>query len=428
MAQQREIFTRGATERGLAKERAVVLFDQMEKFAGYGFNKSHSAAYALVAYQTAYLKAHHAAAFMAANLSALMDDTDKVHILHDDALKNGLAIDPPDINACAYRFVPVDAKRIRYGLGGVKGTGEGAIANIVARREEGGPYTGLADFCRRVDRRIVNRRAMEAFIKAGAFDSIEPNRASLLASLAAAIEAADHAEQFASQTSLFGEASTATASFQLTPAPMWGERERLTNEKQSLGFYLSGHPFNAYRQELRRVASTPLANLAVTMEPVNMAGVIYGVQVRNSRRGRMAILTLDDGSARVEVVVFGELFHERRAIIQEDQVVVVKGRIFPDEFSGGLRITADSLMDLAEVRAAHARLLRLSINGQADSARLKALLAQYSGGKCSVAIRYRNALGECDIRLPETCRVKVSGPLLDSLAEWLDEKNVEVVY
>jgi DNA polymerase-3 subunit alpha len=428
MAQQREIFTRGAVERGLAEERAVVLFDQMEKFAGYGFNKSHSAAYALIAYQTAFLKAHHPAAFMAANLSAVMDDTDKVQILHDDAGKNGLVVDPPDINACAYRFVPVDPKRIRYGLGGVKGTGEGAIENIVARRSEGGPFTGLAEFCRRVDRRMVNRRAMEALVKAGAFDSIEPNRASLLASLGPAIEAADHAEQFASQTSLFGESSTATASFQLTPASPWGERERLMNEKQSLGFYLSGHPFNAYRQELRRVASTPLANLAPTMEPISMAGVIYGVQVRNSRRGRMAILTLDDGSARVEVVVFGELFHERRAIIQEDQVVVVKGRIFPDEFSGGLRITADSLMDLAEVRAAHARLLRLSINGQADSAKLKALLAQYSGGKCSVSIRYRNSLGECDIRLPESCRVKVSGPLLDSLAEWLDEKNVEVVY
>jgi len=159
-----------------------------------------------------------------------------------------------------------------------------------------------------------------------------------------------------------------------------------------------------------------------------LAGVIYGVQVRNGRRGRMAILTLDDGSARVEVVVFGELFHEKRAVIQEDQVVVVKGRVFPDDFSGGLRITADQVMDLAEVRAAHARLLRLCINGQADSARLKALLAQYAGGQCHVAIRYRNAQGECDIRLPESCRVKVSGPLLDSLAQWLDEKNVEVVY
>ena len=275
---------------------------------------------------------------------------------------------------------------------------------------------------------MVNRRAMEALIRAGAFDAIEPNRASLLASLGAAIEGADHAEQFASQTSLFGGAGGATEAFELTRAPMWAERERLQNEKQSLGFYLSGHPFNAYRDELRRFARTPLANLAPQMEPVMLAGVIYGVQMRNSRRGRMAILTLDDGSARVEVVVFGELFHEKRAVVQEDQVVVVKGRIFPDEFSGGLRITADQLMDLAEVRAAHARLLRLCINGQADSAKLKSLLAQYAGGQCHVAIRYRNAQGECDIRLPESCRVKVSGPLLDSLAEWLDEKNVEVVY
>ena len=428
MALQREIFTKGATERGLAKDRAVTLFDQMEKFAGYGFNKSHSAAYALIAYQTAYLKAHHAAPFMAANLSAVMDDTDKVQILHDDALKIGLAIDPPDINAGGYRFHPIDMKRIRYGLGGVKGTGHGAIENIVARRDDAGPFTSLADFCRRVDRRIVNRRAMEALIKSGSFDKVESNRASLLASLGAAIDAAEHAEQFAAQTNLFGEASTATGSFTLTPAPVWSERERLVNEKQSLGFYLSGHPFNAYRDELRRVARTPLANLQATLEPVMMAGVIYGVQMRNSRRGRMAILTLDDGSARVEVVVFGELFHEKRAVIQEDQVVVVKGRIFPDEFTGGLRITADSLMDLAEVRSAHARLLRLSINGQADSAKLKSILTQYAGGRCSVAIHYRNASGECDIKLPESCRVKVSGPLLDSLAEWLEEKNVEVVY
>ncbi|MFZ3322276.1 MAG: DNA polymerase III subunit alpha [Usitatibacter sp.] len=428
MAQQREIFTQGAVERGLAKDRAVTLFDQMEKFAGYGFNKSHSAAYSLIAYQTAYLKAHHAAAFMAANMSLLMDDTDKVQILHDDAVKNGLAIEPPDINASTYRFMPMDAKRIRYGLGGVKGTGQGAIENIVARREDAGPFTGLADFCKRVDRRIVNRRAMEALIKSGSFDKIEPNRASLLASLGAAIDAAEHAEHFAAQTNLFGESSGAADTFTLTPAQMWGERERLVNEKQSLGFYLSGHPFNAYRDELRRVARTPLASLQATMEPVMMAGVIYGVQMRNSRRGRMAILTLDDGSARVEVVVFGELFHEKRSVIQEDQVVVVKGRIFPDEFTGGLRITADGLMDLAEVRSAHAKLLRLSINGQADSAKLKSLLAQYGGGRCNVSIHYRNASGECDIRLPDSCRVKVSAPLLDSLTEWLEEKNVEVVY
>jgi DNA polymerase-3 subunit alpha len=428
MAAQRAIFKEGAAKNGLSAHKADEIFDLMEKFAGYGFNKSHAAAYALLAYQTAYMKAHHLSAFMAANLSAVMDDTDKVQLFYDDARAHGLEILPPDVNQSSYRFVPLDAKRIRYGLGAVKGTGEQAIQNVVAARREAGPFTGLADFCRRVDRRIVNRRAMEAMIRAGAFDAIEPNRATLLASLGAAIEAAEHGEQFKQQVSLFGAPGEAAADFHLTQAPMWGERERLQNEKVSLGFYLSGHPFNAYRDELRRFARTPLAGLQASMEPVMLAGVIYGVQMRNSRRGRIAILTLDDGTGRVEVVVYGELFQEKRAAVQEDQVIVVKGRVFPDEFSGGLRITADQLMDLAELRAAYARLLRLKINGQADSARLKSLLAQYAGGQCHVAIRYRNAAGECDIRLPESCRVKVSAPLLDSLAEWLDEKNVEVVY
>jgi DNA polymerase III subunit alpha len=249
----------------------------------------------------------------------------------------------------------------------------------------------------------------------------------MLASLGNAIEAAEKGEQFAAQVSLFGGGGDAEA-FEMVKAAPWAERERLQNEKQSLGFYLSGHPFNAYRDELRRVARTPLANLQPSYEPVLMAGVIYGVQVRNGRRGRMAILTLDDGTARIEVVVFGELFHERRAIIQEDQVVVVRGKIFNDEFSGGLRITADQVLELAEVRAEHARLLRLSMNGQADAGKLKEILAQYGGGKCHVAIRYRNAAGECDIKLPESCKVRISAPLLDSLSQWLEEKNVEVVY
>jgi DNA polymerase-3 subunit alpha len=428
MAKQRAIFKEGAARNGLSGFKADEIFDLMEKFAGYGFNKSHAAAYAVLAYQTAYMKVHHLAAFMAANLSLVMGDTDKVQVFYDDARDHGLEILPPDINASEYRFVPLDAKRLRYGLGAVKGTGEQAIESIVAARATAGPFLDLADFCRRVDRRLVNRRAMEALVRSGSFDSLEANRASLLASLGNAIEAAERGEQFAAQSSLFGGAGGAPEAFELVPAAPWGERERLVNEKQSLGFYLSGHPFNAYREELRRFARTPLANLAPQMEPVTLAGVIYGVAVRNSRRGRMAVLTLDDGSARVEVVVFGELFHQKRAVIQEDQVVVVRGKVFPDEFSGGLRITADDVMDLAEVRGAYARLLRLCINGQADSAKLKALLAQYAGGQCHVAIRYRNAQGECDIRLPESCRVKVSAPLLDSLAQWLDEKNVEVVY
>jgi len=429
MAKQRESFLKGATERGLEESRATVLFDQMEKFAGYGFNKSHSAAYALVAYQTAYLKAHFPAAFCAANLSAVMNDTDKVQVIFDDARANGLEVLPPDVNEGGYRFAPLDARRVRYGLGAVKGTGEQAIANIVAAREAGGPFRDLGDFCRRVDRRIVNRRAMEALVKSGAFDAIEPNRASLLASLGAALELAEKAERFAQQTSLFGGAEEAAAeAFELMRVPDWPERERLLAEKQSLGFYLSGHPFSEWRDEIRRVARTPLAELRPANEPQMAAGVIYGVTMRNSRRGRMAVLTLDDATARLEVVVFGELFHEKRAVIQEDQVVVVQGRASQDDFSGGIRFSADKLMDLAEVRSAYARALRLSINGQADSAKLRALLAPYLGGKCPVAIRYRNAHGECDIRLPDEYKVKVSAPLLASLGEWLSEGNVEVIY
>ncbi len=429
MAQQRSIFKDGALKNGLTEAKAEQIFDLMEKFAGYGFNKSHAAAYALVAYQTAFLKAHHLSAFMAANLSAVMDDTDKVQLFHDDARAQGLEVLPPDINASGYRFRPLDGKRIRYGLGAVKGTGEQAIANLVAAREAGGPFRDLGDFCRRVDRRIVNRRAMEALVKAGSFDPLEPNRASLLASLGAALELAEKGEQYKQQTSLFGgPAEAAAEAFELQRTPPWPERERLLAEKQSLGFYLSGHPFNTWREELRRVARTPLASLVPANEPQMAAGVIYGVAVRNSRRGRMAVIQLDDGSARVEVVVYGELFHERRAAIQEDQVVVVKGRVSPDEFSGGIRITADELMELAQVRSHYARALRLSINGQADSARLKSILAPYAGGKCAVSIRYRNAGGECDIRLPDAYRVKVSEPLLASLNDWLTERNVEVVY
>ncbi len=429
MAQQREIFLKGATERGLEEKKATILFDQMEKFAGYGFNKSHSAAYALVAYQTAYLKAHYPAAFCAANLSAVMNDTDKVQVIFDDVRANGLQVAPPDVNEGGYRFAPLDARRVRYGLGAVKGTGEQAIENIVAAREAGGPFRDLGDFCRRVDRRVVNRRAMEALVKAGAFDSIEPNRASLAASLGAAIELAEKAERFAQQTSLFGGAEETTAeAFELMRVPDWPERERLLAEKQSLGFYMSGHPFSAWKGEIRRVARTPLAELRPANEPQMAAGVIYGVAMRNSRRGRMAVLTLDDGSARVEVVVFGELFHEKRAVIQEDQVVVVQGRVSQDDFSGGIRFTADKLMDVAEVRSVYAKAIRLSINGQADSARLRSLLAAYQGGNCAVAIRYRNAQGECDIRLPDQYRVKVSAGLLASLSEWLSERNVEVVY
>jgi len=220
--------------RGIPQAKATEVFELMAKFADYGFNKSHAAAYALVAFQTAYFKAHHPAAFMAANMSAIMDDTDKVQQFHEDAIANALEVLPPDIQASEYRFVPIDGKRIRYGLGAVKGTGESAIEHIIAARAAG-PFADLFDFCRRVDRRIVNRRVIEALVRAGAFDAINTHRASLLASVGIAMEAAEQQSRSASQVSLFGEASAAAEGPKLVEAASWDESERLQNEKLALG-------------------------------------------------------------------------------------------------------------------------------------------------------------------------------------------------
>ena len=260
MALQRDIFVTGAEKNQLARPKAVQLFDLMEKFAGYGFNRSHSAAYALVAYQTAYFKAHHASAFMAANLSLVMDDTDKVKAFYDDAVAQGLAILPPDINTSGYRFRPVDVGSIRYGLGGIKGTGEAAINAIVAARDAGGPFADLFDFCRRVDKRIVNRRVVEALVRAGAMDTIDPRRSSLFASVGVALDAGERAIAAASQVSLFGEETASHLAAMITTRE-WTEAERLTQEKLALGFYLSGHPYTAYASELSAIIRTSLATL-----------------------------------------------------------------------------------------------------------------------------------------------------------------------
>ncbi len=278
MDAQRDVFVAGAEKNGLARGKATELFNLMDKFAGYGFNKSHAAAYALLAYQTAYMKAHHNAAFMAANLSAVMDDTDKLRQFRDDAVANGLTVLPPDINASVYRFVPVDLKTVRYGLGGVRGTGQGAIEAILAARGDATravPFTDLFDFCRRVDKRVVNRRCIEALVRAGAFDGVNPNRASLLASAGRAIEAAEQAERAASQSSLFGEADAAhTAGLVLIETRPWDLRQRLMEEKAALGYCLSGHLFSVHERELKGFPRTPLAKLASAGERVWIAGVV----------------------------------------------------------------------------------------------------------------------------------------------------------
>jgi DNA polymerase-3 subunit alpha len=432
MAKQRTIFMEGALKNGMQPQAANELFDRMEKFSGYGFNKSHSAAYAYVAYQTAYLKAHFPAEFMAANMSCVMDFTDKVQQLFEDCKAIGLTVMAPDINAGTYRFKPIDEKTIRYGLGAVKGTGRGAIDNIVSARDKGGAFKDLLDFVRRIDRHVVNRRAIEALIKGGAFDAIEPNRLALMTSLPKAIELAEKADRDAQQVSLFGDAAAGGLDvLTLNAVQPWSERDRLLNEKQALGFYLSGHPFTAYEREIRQIVKTPLIDIKPKNEMLMMAGILYEQRVRNGKRGRMCIITLDDGTARVEAVVYNEVFDRKRAIMVDDQPLIIRGKVTADDFSGGMRVIVDEMLSIDDARR-HVRAMTLKMNGQADSDKLRRILSPHLApnqpNSCAVTIEYNNGVAESTIPLPEAWRVRVSDPLLQSLYDWLTPANVDLRY
>jgi len=442
MAQQRDIFVSGAVNNNLSEEKATELFGLMEKFAGYGFNKSHAAAYALIAFQTAYLKAHYPAEFMAACLSADMDDTDKVQIFVEDSIANGLTILPPDINLSDYRFVPVDGKTIRFGLGAVKGTGESAVNSIIAVRGQTGPFSDLFDFCNRADRRIANRRVMESLIRVGAFDTIDTNRASLIASVGVAIESAEQMSRAASQTNLFGETGDHShLQTQLIQTEAWSEREKLHQEKIALGYYFSGHPFDTYAAELKRFIRTRLDRLNPSREPQLIAGIIHSVRVQMTRRGRMCVINLDDGKARVELVVFSELFDAHRAWLKEDQLLIAEAKISNRNYNGEegdeLRITAEQLYDLAGIRSRFAKQLRIRCDsvtlGQIST--LKTLLMPFSpqaqksyANYCPVTIAYHNEFASSDLELGNDWRVYVHDDLLQSLKVHFRDGNIEVGY
>jgi DNA polymerase-3 subunit alpha len=435
MAQQRDIFTAGAEKNDLSKGKATQVFDLMEKFAGYGFNKSHAAAYALLAYQTAFMKQHHTAAFAAANLSAMMDDTDKVRQFHEDAVANGITVLPPDVHASDYRFVPVDRKTVRYGLGAVRGTGESAIAAVIEARKAG-PFKDLFDFCRRVDKRMVNRRVVEALVRAGAFDSLDANqdrgRARLLASVARAIEGAEQAERNASQNSLFGEAEIPRGgAHAYVDAAPWDLKQKLMEEKTALGFYLSAHLFSVYEREIAGFPRTALAKLAPSQYQVTIAGIVASARTQMTRRGRMMVVMLDDGTAQLEISVFNELFDRHRDKLKEDALLIVQGKAQKDDFSGGLRVTAEELMDLETLRAKYAGRLKISMNGEADAKRLQQILSPYRAngdGSCKVVVRYQKSGAECEIALGDTWRVRPEERLLAELSAWLTPENVQVSY
>ena len=446
MARHRSIFIAGARDNGVRDNVAAEMFDLMEKFAGYGFNKSHAAAYALVAYQTAYLKAHYPAAFAAANLSAVLDDTDKVQDLIADARASGLTVLSPDIATGLWRFEPVDDHTIRYGLGAIKGTGAAAIAEIERARQDG-PFEGLLDLCRRVDRHVVNRRVLEALVRAGCFDRPEPNRAALLASVGRAIELAERAAASAGQASLFGaEGEQAVARLDLVAVPAWSERERLAQEKLALGFYFSGHLFFEFEPEARRIAPTRLADVKQSRDSLRVCGIVVSVRQQNTRRGRMCAVLLDDGSAQLEVAVFSDLFERRRVLLKEDALLFVTGRARFDEFSQRLAVTADDLMDLAQARSAAHAALRIEVRSGTDAAGLKDVLAAYRGSKgagangesqgvepeaaggCRVVVAYSNGAAQVEIPLPDAWRVRAEDSLIEDLRAQSTVCSVEFAY
>jgi len=434
MDAQRSIFVEGAVKNGTPARQAEEVFNLMEKFASYGFNKSHAAAYALVAYHTAYLKAHYPAAFLAATMSADMNNTDSVHIFYDDCAPNGIEVLPPDINQSDFRFQPVNDKQILYGLGAIKGTGMAAIEVILAARRQDGPFKDLFDFCARLDLRKVNRRVIESLIRAGAFDKLEPDRAALLAGVSLAISAAEQSGAASGQNSLFGAISDSAAHV-LPQVEAWSDAERLQQEKSALGFYLSGHPYLGYQQELAAFVRGNLASLSPQEQPQLLAGVVTGIRIRMTSRGKMAIVTLDDTSARTEIVVGNELLNQNAHLIKEDLLLIVEGRVSNDDFSGGIRVNARKLFDLPSARSVHASLLKISCNGQADAGRLKEMLTPYcrrDGGEerrgCAVKVEYHNHGARVELMLGDAWRVELHDELLSGLRRWLSEDNVRVLY
>lgn len=454
MAKQRAIFTKGAIERGVEAETATYIFDLMEKFAGYGFNKSHSAAYALLTYQTAWLKTHYPAPFMAAVLSSDMAHTDKVVIFVEDCRALKIPLLPPDINRSVYQFTVNTKGEIEYGLGAIKGVGEAAIQSIVEAREQK-PFVDLFDFCSRVDLRKVTRRVTEALIRSGSFDSFGKHRALQFDYLEDAIHSAEQRakNKLQGQVDLFGDSLTeedlGVSDLDRNVAP-WDKEEILAGEKETLGFYLSGHPLEQYVRELEALA-TPIRELRPEKNRrVSIAGMIVNCRTLLTRKGdRMAFLTLEDRTGRQEVAVFSDTYNEKRELLVKDNLVVIEGEISPDEFSGGLKMRCMDLFDWDTACARMAKYLKIELradtfnqefteklawalkdnnvpnNGSNNGPNNSSKTVDFS---CPVRVFYERQGAKSVLKLGDEWRVKPSKMLLQKLKELEGCELVEVQY
>ncbi len=456
MAKQRGIFLRGAEKAGVNTETATFIFDLMEKFAGYGFNKSHSAAYAVLAYRTAWLKAHYPAAFMAAVLSTDMDNTDKVVTLIDECAAMDIEVAVPDINHSGYAFVVSGPRTIRYGLGAIKGVGRGAIEGLIAERSAGGAFAGIVDLCQRIDLQKLNRRVMEALIRAGAMDSLGVGRAALLAQLPAAMKLAeqDANASAAGQDDMFGFSGTGPQTDELPVPPNGGhdrdapgedppelsEKERLDGEFDTLGLYLTGHPITRYEKDLPQLAGTRIADLGdgqpmgngrhqyAIVRKVTVAGVV----LKMGKRGNRVTLQLDDRSGRVEVTLFDEAYQEFGHLLQVKAVLVIHGGLRYDDFSNGWQITAKKIQDIDAAREQMARKLIIEWQGQQDGQQfvheLKGTLRPYLDGHCGVWVRYTGSGAKALLALGDDWQVRPTRELLDKLDKLVGGEHLKLVY
>lgn len=433
MAQQREIFCKGAVERGVDSEVATYIFDLMEKFAGYGFNKSHSASYALIAYQTAWLKAHYPAAFMAAVLSSDMDRTEKVILFLEECRSQKLHVAPPDINKSYYFFKMIDEQNIQYGLGAIKGVGQAAIENIVEMREKDGPYLDLFDFCRRIDIHKMNRRVLEALIKAGCFDTFGQDRAVLMASLAPALQQAEQS----SQNQKIGQQDLLSLDIapsipQYLNVAAWDDKTRLLGEKETLGFYLTGHPLDRYAEELTHLTTCRLHEINhVTHKTARAAGIITNIRTRQTKRGdRIAIFTLEDGIGQIEVVCFSESFQKYRPLLVEDQMIIADGEVGFDEFNNSARIVCRDIYTIDQAREKQAKGLQIHLNDNqlSNIAHFKKILEKHLGGSCPILFRYLRDNVQAQIKTGQAWQIKPTDALLELIREQFGMESVSVIY
>ena len=439
MAKQRAGFEQGAIDRGVDGELAMKIFDLVEKFAGYGFNKSHSAAYALVSYQTLWMKTHFPAPFMAAVMSADMDNTDKIVTLVDECENMGLKLLPPDVNSGQYKFTVNDNNEIVYGIGAVKGVGEGPIEAIIAARESGGPFSDLFDFCARLDLKKTNRRVLERLIKSGAMDNLGPHRAAMFATLNDAIKAAEqHAKaQAIGQEDLFGLINEAEVDDRQSfkNVPPWAEEVWLDGEKETLGLYLTGHPINRYLKEIKHYSTGRLIKLQPTNKDKTTVavGLVISVRVMTNKRGRRwALVTLDDKSARMDIRLFPDDYEKFQDLLVNDAILVCSGQVSFDDYSGGITMTARSISSIMQAREKYVKSLELRI----DKTQLlpdfltqfRHVLTPYKEGTCPIRVFYRCEEAQTELDLGVQWRVTPADNLLHELKVLLGDENVALQF